>query len=155
MRIKIISVGKVRQDFVKLGEAEYLDRLSKWTKVEMLELNAQAADSLPASDARREEGKAVLSRVKDDEFLVVLDERGKQFTSELFSKLIGDRTTSGASVVNFAIGGPHGWDDSVRKRANILVSLSPLTFPFQLSRLILVEQLYRAFTLLNGIPYHK
>lgn len=155
MEIKIISVSKVKQDFVLAGEAEYLPRLKKWVKFETIELGAQALDSVPADKARASEAKAVLDRLKEGDYLIVLDERGKQFNTEGFAKILKDRLQSGKNSLVFAIGGAYGWDSAVRERADQVISLSSLTFPFQLTRLILTEQIYRAFTILNNIPYHK
>lgn len=155
MKIVIFTISKVRQDFIKSGEAEFLQRISKWCALDLEELNAQAPDSLPAQEARSQEGRALLARIKEDDFLVVLDERGRQFDTGGFADIISRKLKSGSNKLCFAIGGAHGWDNSVRDRANLLLSLSPLTFPFQMARLILVEQIYRAFSILNNIPYHK
>lgn len=155
MKIVIYTISKVRQDFIKSGEEEFLARISKWCAVGLEELSAQAPDSMPAGEARALEAKALLSRLKDDDFLVVLDERGRQLNTEGFADLISKKLKSGSNKLCFAIGGAHGWDNSVRERANLLLSLSSLTFPFQMARLILIEQIYRAFSILNNIPYHK
>jgi len=114
-----------------------------------------APSSLSEESAKKEEAELFLSKIRKDDFLIVLDERGKDYTSPGLAELLERESTMGRSSFVFAIGGAHGWHESVRQRANIVLSLSRLTFPYQMVRLILTEQIYRAMTLIKGIPYHK
>lgn len=154
MRVRVFSIGRVKQDFVLKGEQEYLKRLRPYATVELLELPS-APSSLSEESAKKEEAELFLTKIKKDEFLIVLDERGKDYTSPGLAELLERESTMGRSSFVFAIGGAHGWHESVRQRANIVLSLSRLTFPYQMVRLILTEQIYRAMTLIKGIPYHK
>lgn len=153
MQIKIISVGKVKQRFVLDGEAEFLPRLKGDAKVELLEVDA--ATELPEPQAKVKEGAAVLAKLKASDVFIVLDERGKSLTSPDLARLLQDEMTRGRSSFTFAIGGFHGWDPDILKRAHKVISLSSLTFTYQMTRLILVEQIYRAMTIIKGVPYHR
>ena len=155
MQIKIYSIGRVKQKFVLSGEAEYLKRLTGHTKVELLELDSDRYSRLSEPELKAKEAELLFSRLKPDEYLVVLDERGDSVSSEKFSKLISSQMNRGVSSLSFAIGGACGWDESVRKRASKVLSFSQMTFPHQLIRLVLIEQIYRAFTIIRGLPYHK
>ena len=153
MRIKIISVGKIKQSFVHEGEGEYLQRMKSFAQLRLVEV--PTSTELPEAQMKQAECAAVLGKVDSGEYLVVLDEGGKQLTSKQFAALLQTQMNQGTSSFCFAIGGAYGWDDQVRKEADLVLSLSAMTFPYQMTRLILVEQLYRAMTLLKGIPYHK
>jgi 23S rRNA (pseudouridine1915-N3)-methyltransferase len=155
MSIRIVSLGRVKESFVLEGEGEYLKRLKKYCKVELLELDAPKSSALSEDELKDREASLFLSKMKRDEFLIVLDERGKQLASPELSKLMQERFLGGQPDICFAIGGAYGWHDSVRTRANFLWSLSKLTFTYQMTRLILTEQIYRAFTIIKGEPYHK
>lgn len=157
MKIRIISVGRIKQAFVKAGEGEYLKRLTGRVKVEFVEVDAGKAKEKGSEVARLKDyqAQAVLSHVKEGECLVVLDENGKSFTSVQFADWLHKSMVGGDSQIVFAIGGAYGWTDDVRRRADMVLSLSQLTFPHQLCRLILIEQLYRVFSIMNGSPYHK
>jgi len=155
MKIIILNVGRVRQQFIKDGEAEYLKRLKGPWGIELQELGLEAPDSLSARQVQEQEGDAVLKRIKPGEFVVILDERGKLISSQEFSAYCAQRMNSGIKTLWFVIGGAHGFSDKVRARADYLLALSPMTFPHQLTRLVLIEQLYRSYTLQQGIGYHK
>ncbi len=155
MEIRIISVGKVKQSFVLEGEGEFLKRLKAWVQVNLHEIANEKSSSLPEETAKKQEGENFLKLIERDDFLIILDERGKSKSSPELSTLIASKMNEGIKRIVFGIGGAYGWDDSVRKRAHLLFSLSSLTFTYQMTRLILVEQIYRAFTLIKGIPYHK
>ncbi len=153
MRIRIISIGKIKNSFVLAGEEEFLTRLQPHMKVERLEL--ESSSNLPEAQAKEREGELLLKQLKKGDYFVVLDEKGKASTSPQFAELIQAQMNRGHSTFVFAIGGFHGLAESVKKRADRLMSLSSLTFTYQMSRLILIEQLYRALTLMKGMPYHK
>ena len=145
MKLRVLSVGKVKQQFVLEGEAEYLKRLKPWVKLEVCEVEPKKED----------DSAAVFSKLKPGEFFVALDERGKRLNSKQFADFLAQEMSGGRSAITFAIGGASGWSEQVRGKAGLVLSLSDLTFPYQLTRLILVEQIYRAFTIIKGQPYHK
>jgi 23S rRNA (pseudouridine1915-N3)-methyltransferase len=153
MQIKIISVGRVKQRFVLDGEGEFIPRLKGDTRIDLIEV--EAATDLPEAQAKIREGEAVISKVKPNDLFIVLDEKGKSMSSPEFAHLFQTEMTRGRSSFIFAIGGFHGWAPEVLKRAHRVVSLSSLTFTYQMTRLILVEQIYRAMTIIKGVPYHR
>ena len=155
MKIVVLSVGRVRQQFVVQGEAEYLQRIKGNFQVELVELGMESPESMSASEVQAREAEEVLKKTKPYDYLVVLDERGKGMTSKGLSDVIQARMNSGIKSVCFVIGGAYGFAEKVRQEADLILSLSAFTFPHQLTRLLLVEQLYRAHTLMKGISYHK
>lgn len=159
MKIKIVTVGKLKEKYLKDGIAEYSKRISRFAAVEMIEL---ADEKTPdrASDSENEkilnlEGNRILSKIGDREFVVVLAIEGKTLSSEEFSKQLEQASINGYSTLTFVIGGSLGLSPQVKKRANLSLSFGHLTLPHQLMRLVLVEQIYRAFTIQQGSPYHK
>jgi 23S rRNA (pseudouridine1915-N3)-methyltransferase len=156
MKIVIINVGKVRQSFVKAGEEEYLKRLRGTPLALTLEeLGCDAPESLSPAEVQEREAVTVLKRLEAHDYVIVLDERGKQLASRDFSRLLEQRMGQGARSMALVIGGAFGFSEKVRQRADYVLSLSTLTMPHQLVRLVLVEQIYRAHTLMRGISYHK
>lgn len=149
MTIKIIAIGKKHEKWVKDGIDRYETRLRKPWDVTW---NYLAHSSLAEEQARTEESKRILSKVSADDYLILLDERGKNLSSPELSQLINQNL--GHKPVTIVIGGAYGVDDSVRQRANTVWSLSKLVFPHQLVRLILTEQIYRAGEIANNRPYH-
>ena len=159
MKIKIVTVGKLKEKYLKDGIAEYSKRISRFATVEMIEL---ADEKTPdrASDSENEkilnlEGNRILSKIGDREFVVVLAIEGKTLSSEEFSKQLEQASINGYSTLTFVIGGSLGLSPQVKKRANLSLSFGRLTLPHQLMRLVLVEQIYRAFTIQQGSPYHS
>ena len=159
MKIKLVTVGKLKEKYLKDGIAEYSKRISRFAAVEMIEL---ADEKTPdrASDSENEkilnlEGNRILSKIGDREFVVVLAIEGKTLSSEEFSKQLEQASINGYSTLTFVIGGSLGLSPQVKKRANLSLSFGRLTLPHQLMRLVLVEQIYRAFTIQQGSPYHK
>jgi len=155
MRIKLVSLGKIRQTFVRDGEQEYLKRVRAWAQFETLELAVEKFAALPDVQLREKEGELFLKQLDKDDFLVVLDEHGKPKTSRDFARFVEARMGQGVSSLVFAIGGASGWSEPVKARADLLFSLSPMTFTYQMTRLILIEQIYRALTIIKHVPYHK
>lgn len=156
MIIRIISIGKVRSSFVKEGEEEYLKRLKGSSfKIERLELDAESSGENNRINAQEKEAERLMGRLKGEDFLIVLDEGGIEMTSTMLAQHLQTHMNQGRKSVHFAIGGAYGWAKSVYQRANLVLSLSQLTFPFQLTRLVLVEQLYRSHSIIQGAPYHK
>ena len=159
MKIKIVTVGKLKEKYLKDGIAEYSKRISRFAIVEMIEL---ADEKTPdrASDSENEkildlEGNRILSKIGDREFVIVLAIEGKTLSSEEFSKQLEQASINGYSTLTFVIGGSLGLSPQVKKRANLFLSFGRLTLPHQLMRLVLTEQIYRAFTIQQGSPYHK
>lgn len=159
MKIKIVTVGKLKEKYLKDGIAEYSKRISRFATIEIIEL---ADEKTPdrASDSENAkilavEGNRILSKIGDREFVVVLAIEGKTLSSEEFSKQLEQASINGFSTLTFVIGGSLGLSKEVKKRANLSVSFGRLTLPHQLMRLVLTEQIYRAFTIQQGSPYHK
>lgn len=155
MKIQVITVGKVRQSFIQEGEEEYLKRMKGEHIVELIELGLDHPQSMSEDEIRRREAAEFLKSLKGNQTVILLDEDGKSLDSKGFAKFIEGKMMGGTSNLCFAVGGAFGWDDTVKKRADSILSLSPMTFTFQMTRLILVEQLYRAFSIIKGTPYHK
>ena len=156
--IKIISVGKIKEKYLIDGIEEYAKRLSKYTKLEMIELkdipNPNNASTLEEEKIKVEEGKEILSKIKD-EYVISLDIKGEMLDSISFSKKIEDINTTKSSKITFVIGGSLGLSDEVLKRSDYRLSFSPMTFPHQLFKLILLEQIYRAYKIQAHEIYHK
>ena len=159
MKIKIVTVGKLKEKYLKDGIEEYSKRISRFATVEMIEL---ADEKTPdrASDSENEkilelEGNRIISKIGDREFVIVLAIEGKTLSSEEFSKQLEQASINGYSTLTFVIGGSLGLSPQVKKRANLSLSFGRLTLPHQLMRLVLTEQIYRAFTIQQGSPYHK
>lgn len=159
MKVKVISVGKLKEKYLKDGIAEYTKRLGRFAKMELIELADEKtpdnASPVEKSQIMGKEAERILAKVGERDFVVVLAIEGKQFSSEDFSQLLHDQMVGGYSTITFIIGGSLGLDNRVKKRANQLLSFGLLTLPHQLMRLVLVEQIYRAFMIAEGSPYHK
>ncbi|MBX2846088.1 MAG: 23S rRNA (pseudouridine(1915)-N(3))-methyltransferase RlmH [Saprospiraceae bacterium] len=156
MSIKLLVIGKSDKGFVTAGEAEYLKRLRRFHKVEKIELaDIKNARHLSASELKRLEGQKFLEVLQPNDILILLDENGKRWSSRAFAGQLQKwlNTTSGSIVL--AIGGAYGFSDELKQKAHALLSLSDMTFSHQLIRVIFLEQLYRAFTILNNHPYHN
>lgn len=147
MKITIVAVGKLKEKFLSDGVSEYLKRLKNFAKIEIREV----------SECRtlEDEGKKLLAQVDKNSWVCVLDVGGKFMTSESFAKKISDLNLHGVSNITFIIGGAYGLSNEVRQAADFLLSLSEMTFTHQMTRLILVEQIYRAFKINRGEPYHN
>ena len=146
MKINLIVIGKLKEKFLVEGVAEYIKRIKIFSKIEVKEI----------SECRtvEEEGEKLLAQVPKNSFLIVLDVAGEALTSEKFAEKISALNLRGISEITFIIGGAFGLSDSVRQAANFKLSLSAMTFTHQMARLILVEQIYRAFKINRGEPYH-
>ncbi|MBP2624112.1 23S rRNA (pseudouridine(1915)-N(3))-methyltransferase RlmH [Streptococcus oricebi] len=159
MKIKIVTVGKLKEKYLKDGIAEYSKRLGRFTKLELIEVadekTPDKASLLENQQILAREGEKILAKINKGEFVVVLAIEGKQLPSEDFSRMMEEATLRGFSDFTFVIGGSLGLDQRVKERGNILISFGLLTLPHQLMRLVLIEQIYRAFMIQQGSPYHK
>lgn len=159
MKITLITVGKIKEKYFTDAIREYSKRLSRYCKLEIVELvdektpdGASAAEEL---QIKAKEGDRILKSIKDSAYVVALAIEGKKMTSEKLSAFIGNLGVRGESDLVFIIGGSLGLDERVLKRADYLLSFSDMTFPHQLMRVILLEQIYRSFRILQNEPYHK
>lgn len=159
MNIKIIGVGKLKEKYLKQGIAEYAKRLGKFCKFEIVEVpDEKAPEKLSVAEmegVKEKEGERILAKIRDKEYVYALAIEGKERSSEEFAQEIAQLTTYGRSDITFVIGGSLGLSPAVLKRAETKISFGRFTLPHQLMRLVLSEQIYRAFMINNGSPYHK
>jgi len=155
MKLAFWSIGKTHESYIKPGVEEFTKRISRYYKVEWNIIPVpKNAGMMSEMDLRKKEGEMILEWLNKDDYLVALDENGKQFDSKGLAKFIQSRANESVKQIVFLIGGAYGLDQSILKRANYTWSLSDLTFPHQLVRLILAEQVYRACTILKNEKYH-
>lgn len=152
LHLTILAVGKLKEDYLRKGIAEYQKRLTPYVKLKIVELPDSPLGREP-DRAKTAEGKRIFAALKDNAYVLALDLRGKTFTSKDLARWLGEREMEGKEVM-LVIGGTSGLVPEVLARANEVVSFSALTFPHQLFRLLLVEQLYRGFKILRGEKYH-
>ena len=159
MNISIIAVGKLKEKYLKEAISEYSKRLGRYCKFEIIELQDEKT---PDNASEREEelikekeGKSILSKIRDNAYVIAMDLNGKQLTSVEFAKFISDCGIKGNSNLVFVIGGSLGLSQEVIKRADYKLCFSKMTFPHQLFRVMLLEQIYRGYRINNNEPYHK
>ncbi len=159
MNISVIAVGKLKEKYLKQAIDEYSKRLSRYCKLDIIELPDEKtpdnASDKEEEQIRDKEGKLILSKIRDNAYVVAMDLKGKELSSEEFAKFISNCGVMGNSNIVFVIGGSLGLSDEVRKRANYKLCFSKMTFPHQLFRVMLLEQVYRGFRINNNEPYHK
>lgn len=156
MKIKIIALGKIKEKFLKEGIDEFLKRLTPYAAVEIIELTpVEIKDEHLTQRALDEEGGKILSYIKPQSYVITMEINGKQLSSEDFAEKINALTNEGQSEIIFVIGSSCGISKNVSARANFQMSMSKMTFLHQFARLILVEQIYRAFKIIKGETYHK
>ena len=154
MKVRVASIGKDRSGLFQPGVSEYAKRLTHYTRFELLELAEATGKRLPPEIAKEKEAESLLAKKGSQDWLVALDERGKNLSSVELSQFIS-RAQQQAKDLYFVIGGDEGLAPSLVQSAQLTLSLSRMTLPHRLARLVLVEQIYRAFTLIRGEPYHK
>ncbi|MFT3827840.1 MAG: 23S rRNA (pseudouridine(1915)-N(3))-methyltransferase RlmH [Chitinophagaceae bacterium] len=155
MKIQFWSVGKAHEPYVKAGVEDFTKRISKYYPVDWVILPApKNAGVLSETDLKKKEGETIMGNLQKEDYLVALDERGKQVSSEGLAQLLQGRANNSVKKLVFLIGGAYGIDEVVLKRADFKWSLSQLVFPHQLVRLILAEQVYRACTIIRNEKYH-
>lgn len=159
MRITLITVGKIKERYLRDAVAEYVKRLGAYCKLEIIEVaderTPERASEAQETAIRSKEGERILRHVKDDAYVITLEILGKQISSEELADKIKGLGVQGKSHIMFIIGGSIGLGTEVLKRSDYALSFSRMTFPHQLMRVILLEQIYRGFRIINGIPYHK
>lgn len=159
MKITILAVGRLKETYLVEGVKEYLKRLNPYARVEISEVPDEPcpenAPSAIEEQVKQKEADRLIKRLRPGTFLIVLDARGKMFTSEELAGKIEELALTGRSDITFIIGGSVGLATSIVDRADLLLSLSKLTFPHQIVRLVLLEQVYRCFRIIKNEPYHK
>lgn len=155
MKIRLIAISKTSQSFLNEGISLYESRIKRYLPFTFEELNVPKKwGSWPEIKQKEEEGKLLLSKLNPDEILVLLDERGRSFTSPEFANYLQQKMNAGTKSLVFVIGGAYGFSDEVYARAQEKISLSKMTFSHQMIRLFAIEQIYRGFSILNNEPYH-
>lgn len=155
MEIILLTVGKTSQSYVKTGFEDFQKRLSHYITFKNETIpDIRAAKSTPPALQKEKEGEAILNYLSPSDFCILLDENGKEYTSLEFSSRLGKVLNSGRKRAVFVVGGPYGFSTDVYRRADDKLSLSKMTFTHEMVRLFFIEQLYRAFTIMKGEPYH-
>lgn len=155
MKITMLSIGKTTDNYLVNGIDKYVQRLKHYATFQMLELpELKNTKSLSQEQQKAKEATLILKNISNTDYIMLLDEKGKEPTSVSFSALLNKRMVGGTQHLVFVIGGPYGFDSSIYDRANEQIALSKMTFSHQMVRLFFVEQLYRAYTILKGEPYH-
>ncbi|MEE0973611.1 MAG: 23S rRNA (pseudouridine(1915)-N(3))-methyltransferase RlmH [Paludibacteraceae bacterium] len=155
MKITLLVVGKTTDNNINLLINNYLERLKFYTDFSIQVIpELKNAKNLRFEEQKEKEGELILKQVEDADEVILLDEKGKEYTSVEFSEQVNKRAIAGKRKVYFVVGGPYGFSQKVYNRANSLISFSKMTFSHQMIRLFFVEQLYRAMTIIKGEPYH-
>lgn len=159
MKITILAVGKIKEKYLREAIAEYSKRLGRYCKLEMIETAdekaPEQASGITEEGIRKKEGERLLKYIKEDAFVITLEIGGNMLSSEKLADRIEKLGVSGVSHITFIIGGSIGLGSEVLKRSDFALSFSPMTFPHQLMRVILLEQIYRSYRIIQGEPYHK
>ena len=159
MKITVITVGKIKEKYLKDAIADYSKRLSRYCKLEILEVadekTPDGASEIVEENIREKEGERILKLIKEDAYVITLEISGKMLTSEELADRIETLGIQGKSHLVFVIGGSIGLGREVLRRSDYALSFSKMTFPHQLMRVILLEQIYRSYRIINGEPYHK
>lgn len=160
MNVKLICVGKLSEKFFKDAVLEYKKRISGFSKIEIIEVSEEKTSNQNPSDAEigiilKKEGTRILDKISDNEFVITLEILGKMIDSESFAEFLDEKMKNGTSRFVFVIGGSYGMSDEVKERSNYKLSFSKFTFAHQLFRVVLLEQIFRAFKIMNNHIYHK
>jgi len=155
MKITLLTVGKTEDAYLREGIDKYLKRLKHYIKLEVNDLpELKNTKALTPDQQKAKEAELLLKKITNTDFVVLLDENGTEFTSQQFADFINKKNIGSVQNLVFIVGGPYGFDQSIYQRANDKLSLSRMTFSHQMVRLFFTEQLYRAFTIIKGEPYH-
>lgn len=159
LNINIICIGKLKEDYLRSASAEYSKRLQAFCKLNIIELNPCRLPEEPNQSqieaALDEEAERILAKTGKTDYIVALCIEGKEISSEQLSSKMNEIALSGSGTVSFIIGGSHGLSPAVKQAAKLRLSMSPMTFPHQLARVMLLEQIYRSFMISSGGKYHK
>lgn len=156
MNIKIIAVGKIKEEYTKAAISEYEKRLTNYCRLTIVEIPAEPIfDNNSYEKYKQIEGEKILSQIRPEAYVIALEIKGKSFSSEEFTQIINNISKEGTNELIFIIGGANGLSDKVLSRANLKLSFSKMTFTHQMAREILIEQIYRAYKILNGEAYHR
>ena len=159
MKITLITVGKIKEKYLKDAISEYTKRLSKYCKLEIIEVSDEKtpdnASEIVENGIRAKEAERILKYIRDDAYVITLEIQGKQLTSEELADKVEKLGVQGISHIVFVIGGSIGLGEDVLKKSDYALSFSKMTFPHQLMRVILLEQIYRSYRIVNNEPYHK
>ena len=159
MKITLVTVGKIKEKYLEAAIAEYSKRLGRYCRLEIVQVADEKtpdnASETVETNIKNKEAERLLKYIRDDAYLITLEIKGKQLTSEELAQKIDTLGVQGTSHIIFAIGGSLGLGEEVLKRSNYALSFSKMTFPHQLMRVILLEQIYRSFRIIKGEPYHK
>lgn len=155
MEICVLSVGKIASPWILTGIDTFESRIGKYTKYSAIVIpDIKNAKSMSKDNIKEEEGKSILQQLSPSDFVVLMDEKGKEFTSREFARWIQKQMNSGRKRLVVVIGGPYGFSPDVYQRADFKIALSQMTFTHEMAKLILTEQIYRGMTILRGEPYH-
>ena len=155
MKILLLQIDKTQDSYLTEGIDVYTKRLKNYCSFEITTINVpKTIRQRTQNEQKQEEAKLIMGHISQDDFLIILDEKGKEYTSVDFSAVIAQKQNSSVKRLIFLIGGPFGFSEVIYKRSNLKLSLSQMTFSHQMVRLFFVEQLYRAFTILKGEKYH-
>ncbi len=155
MKIKVLAVGITSESYLKEGMEHYIQRMKHYTRFEWQELRkSKSKGNLSRKDQNKKEEALIMNALQPRDFVVLLDDGGRHYSSESFAGFIQKRMNQGLNQLVFVVGGAYGFSEALYNRADALVSLSKMTFSHQLVRILFLEQLYRAFTILNNEPYH-
>lgn len=154
LKITILCIGKTTSPYLREGIDIYLNRLTHYARVEMREIPDLPVKGLAPAQIKFKEGESILKLIKSDDVLIVLDEKGKAFSSRGFAEMLQKRMNAATRSLVFLIGGAYGFSEDVYQRADAKISFSEMTFSHEMIRLLLVEQIYRGFTILKGESYH-
>lgn len=156
MKITLLTIGKSTFPFVREGLAMYEKRIARYTTYQRIEIPAlSGTSSLSPNEVKEKEGDLILKKIKPTDELILLDEKGESFTSVEWAQFLGKRLNNSTKSIVFVIGGAYGFSQKVYQAASSKLSLSEMTFSHQIIRLFFTEQLYRAFTIIKGEPYHN
>ena len=159
MKITLVTVGKIKEKYLEQAIAEYSKRLARYCKLEILQVpdekTPEGASAAVEEQIKEKEGERILSQVRDGSFVIALAIEGKMMSSEELAQKMDRLAVEGTSQITFIIGGSLGLSRKVLERADFLLSFSKMTFPHQLMRVILLEQIYRSYRIITGQPYHK
>jgi len=156
MKIKIIVVGKTEIGYLREGENDYINRLKRNCQIDFIEVKEEPIiKGIDEERIKEIEGKRIIEKLERQYFNIALDKEGKMLSSKDFARLIEEKKNYGEAKICFIIGGPLGLSTEVREKANLVLSFSKMTFTHEMIRLLLLEQIYRAFEILKGSKYHK